>query len=94
MTTVNQFGTSLYRTTDEMLTAIAEAWLLHPHAEMPEDDAAAAAHEAPECITAWGLDQPGDDGAPAHMALNDYTAADLEAALAAERARLAAEMED
>jgi hypothetical protein len=86
--TNHEFGSTLYRTTDEMLAAIAESWWT-ANGQNDADSITAmgcspdGSAEARECIAGWGLDQPGEDGEPAHMARNEYTEADLAQAMRA-----------
>lgn len=89
----NEFAGTLYRTTTDMLDAIAEEWLSAGGAsgidfqraflaELSDDEAAAAV------IKEWKLDRCFDE--KPHMELNGYTASDLAAAFARLRARIQA----
>jgi len=91
----NEFGSFLYRTTTDMLDAIAEEWLSAGGANSEEMQRAFLADAsdtelAIEAIDGWGLDLPGDFGEPSHMEFNEYAADDLAAAFGRLRARLQA----
>jgi len=93
----NEFGSFLYRTTTDMLDAIAEEWLSAGGAnskEMQREFLAEAsdAELAIEAIDGWGLNLRGDFyfDDPSHMEFNEYTADDLAAAFARIRARIQA----
>lgn len=63
MTTANEFQGALYRTTNEMLTAIASEFLSAGGLNSLEDQREALAAEsdadlAAECISEWGLGEP------------------------------------
>jgi hypothetical protein len=91
----NEFQNSLFRTTADMLDAIAEEWLSAGGANSEEMqraflDESTDAELAIEAIDGWGLDRHGDFGEPSHMEFNEYTTSDLAAAFARLRARLQA----
>ena len=92
-----EWGDTLFRTRDEMLDAIAEAWVTaRGHASPAETrrnfDEATDAELAAAAIDGWGLDQPRgrrfslDDERPSHTVAHKYTAADLAEAFARVRA--------
>lgn len=89
----NQFNGTLYRTTTDMLDAIAEEWLSAGGAngidfqravldELSDDELAA------EVITEWKLDGRNDE--EPHMEFNEYSASDLAAAFGRLRGRFKA----
>lgn len=86
MQTKHAFQSTLHDSTDEMLTAIAYSWMTAGGANLPDDVDALLANDADptswaaECVECWGLAVATEDG-PAHMALNDYSADDLAAAI-------------
>lgn len=89
----NEFASSLYRTTTEMLDAIAEDWLSAGGANNEEAQrdflaVASDAELASDAIDGWGLDR-SEDG-PTHMEFNEYTASDLAAAFGRLRERILA----
>jgi len=92
-----EWDNTLFRTRDEMLDAIAEAWVTaRGHASPAETlrnfHEATDAELATQAIDGWGLDQPRgrrfslDGERPSHMAEHEYTAADLAEAFARVRA--------
>lgn len=93
--TRNEFGGFLYRTTTDMLDAIAEEWLSAGGANSEEMQRsflaeASDAELAIEAIDGWGLDLHGDFDEPSHMEFNEYTASDLAAAFGRLRERIQA----
>lgn len=96
MTIQNEFQSNLYRNTSDMLAAIAYEWLTAGGSNSTETVSEFLSDFSPkkaaeECISGWGFDEPtmidadetGEEIMVSHMALNDYTASDLEAAFAA-----------
>lgn len=99
MSLPNEFQSAVYRTYDEMITAIAQAWIW-------EDPAAAFAEAtdaelAEECIRGWNLDERSGETQPedwddadsemvevedSHMEINNYDATDLASGFADLRA--------
>jgi hypothetical protein len=89
----NEFQNSLFRTTTEMLDAIAEDWLSAGGAngidfQRAVLDDSTDVELAIETIDGWGLAR-SEDG-PTHMELNEYTAYDLAAAFGRLRERIQA----
>lgn len=88
--TRNQFAGRLYRTTTDMLDAIAEDWV-SGCGVWDEDtqrdilDESTDAELAGDAINDWDLAR--SENGPTHMELNEYTADDLAAAFARLRAR-------
>ncbi len=96
--TLNEFQSTAYRSTSEMLDGIAFAWMTGGGQNSAADidamltDSAAPAAHAAECIDGWGLDSDcgdeeyDDEGntvpAASHMEFNSYSADDLTAAFA------------
>lgn len=99
--TKHEFGGFLYRSFDEMLTAIARTWLSSDGAnsiEFQKQEIARATDQelAAECIEGYGLDEGGDawdpfddEEEPSHAAFNGYDAEDLAGAFADLREELA-----
>lgn len=91
--TRNQFAGRLYRTTTDMLDAIAEDWVSGCGA-WDEDTQRDILNErtdaelAGDAINDWDLAR-SEDG-PAHMELNEYTVDDLAAAFGRLRERIQA----
>jgi len=86
-----EWGDTLFRTRNEMLDAIAEAWVTaRGHASPAETlrnfHEATDAELAAAAIDGWGLDQPRgrrfslDDERPSHMVECGYSVEDLTAA--------------
>jgi len=89
----NEFAGRLYRTTTDMLDAIAEDWV-SGCGVWDEDtqrdilDESTDAELAGDAINDWDLAR--SEGGPTHMELNEYTASDLAAAFGRLRARIQA----
>mgnify|MGYP001262158565 FL=1 len=93
--TRNEFQNSIFRTTTEMLDAIAEEWLSAGGAngidfQRTVLDDNTDVELAIETIDGWSLDRRGDFGEPSHMELNEYSASDLAAAFGRLRGRFKA----
>ena len=72
-----QFQSGLYRTTDDLLDAVANAYLDVSPREIRESLAKYTDEEmADDCIDAWGLDTPNEDALQQlqydHQAAHDY----------------------
>lgn len=89
----NEFQSTLFSTTSQMLCAIAEAFLSANGSNSPEFQSEYMAQNtddelAAQCIDGFGLDSiPSlpEDSEKSHMEFNDYTEADLAKAFAAMR---------
>lgn len=91
----NEFQNSLFRTTTEMLDAIASEFLSAGGTNSEEMQRAFLAEAsdaelAIEAIDGWGLDLHGDFDEPSHMEFNEYTDDDLAAAFGRLRERMEA----
>lgn len=81
-----EFGSTAYRSKDEMLDGIAyEFWTGQGwnSPEMVTDliEDMTPEEAATECIDGWQLDMPSDEDGLSHMDFNEYTAGDLAAAM-------------
>ena len=89
----NEFACTLYRTTTDMLDAMAEAWLSGGGACSEETQReflaeSSDAELAADAIAGWKLD--GRQGEEPHMEINEYSASDLAAAFGRLRERIQA----
>mgnify|MGYP001481419460 CR=1 FL=1 len=89
----NQFNGTLYRTTTDMLDAIAEEWVTgcgvwDEDTQRDILDESTDAELAGDAINDWDLAR-SEDG-PSHMEFNEYSADDLAAAFGRLRERIQA----